>query len=81
MPEWAVLAARLGAARDLRAALNGGYGRSGGSFSRFIAAQQPTLNSQADPVNLTGLGHGKADPGIVAAPEVDGPVQADRETQ
>ena len=80
VPDWSELTVRLGAARDLRAALYGSNSRLGGGFARFSAAEPEQVNANDVRVNLTGLAHGKDDAATIPVKKQGAP-QVDREMQ
>ena len=80
VPDWRELTARLGAARDLRAAMGGHGSGAGGGFARFCAGSEGRVNDCDSAVNLTGLVHGKDDAATVPGMKQGAP-QADREIQ
>ena len=79
MPAWSELAARFGAARDLRMTLHGPGAFSSGGFARFCATDPDLVNNEHDGVNLTGLAHGKHTAATLSPPEESFP-EAHRET-
>ena len=79
MPAWPELAARFGAARDLRMVLRGTDARPGGGFARFCAADAEHLNNDDLAVNLTGLVHRKHIEATLSPPQESFP-EAHRET-
>ena len=80
MPEWSELAARLGAARELRAALGGSQPLSSGGFAGFCSSDSEQVNNESADVNLTGLVHGKYAAATLSQ-SAEGSPQADREMQ
>lgn len=59
--EWADLAARFAAARDLRSGWRRMAQRDAGSFARFANRSAAPVNAKAAPVNHADLADGKAD--------------------